>query len=263
MKLGLEGKTALITGASRGIGLAIAEGFLTEGCNVQLVARDPKALADAQSHLSSVHSLSVETLALDLREPGAMLKVAQNFGTPDILVNNAGDIPHGGLLDIDAPRWRTAWDLKVYGYIDLSREIYKGMKSRGSGVILNVIGAAGGEVVVPEYIAGSAGNAALHAFTRALGASSPADGIRVAGVHPGMVETDRQRVRWQQRAKDKLGDAERWRELTADMPFGRLALPSEVANALVFLASDAAAYISGITLTVDGGLSQRRSITAR
>jgi len=258
MQLGLTNKTVLITGASRGIGLAAAEGFAAEGCALRLVARSGEALAQARAALSASYGVNVDTFAIDLREPGAIAAVAERFGDADILVNNAGDIPHGTLLEIDAQRWRQAWDLKVYGYIDLTRALYERMCARRSGVVVNVIGMAGGEGVVPEYIAGSAGNAALHAFTRALGALSPEYGVRVAGVHPGMIATDRQITRWRQRAVDAFGNAQRWRELTTHLPFGRIAEPREVANALVFLASEAASYISGATLTVDGGFSQRR-----
>lgn len=260
MQLGLENQCVLITGASRGIGFATAESFAAEGCTLRLVSRSAAALDEARAKLEQAYGTRVETLAIDLREPGAIASIAQRYGADtDILVNNAGDIPHGTLLEIDAARWRTAWDLKVYGYIDLTRAIYASMRERHGGVVLNVIGMAGGEGVIPEYIAGSAGNAALDAFTRALGALSPNDGIRVVGVHPGMIATDRQITRWRQRATESLGDPERWRELTTHLPFGRLADPAEIGNALVFLASRAASYISGTTLTVDGGLSQRRS----
>jgi NAD(P)-dependent dehydrogenase (short-subunit alcohol dehydrogenase family) len=260
MQLDLAGKTVLVTGGSRGIGYAAAERFAAEGCQLRLVSRSAESLAGAAARLAELHGARVETLAIDMRAPNAVRTVAQRFGDGlDILVNNAGDIPHGTLQDIDANRWRTGWDLKVYGYIDLTRAMYEGMKARGHGVVLNVIGMAGGEGVIPEYIAGSAGNAALAAFTRALGALSPQDGIRVVGLHPGMVATDRQITRWRQRAVDALGDAERWRELTTHLPFGRLAAPGEIGNTLVFLASAAASYITGTTVTVDGGLSQRRS----
>jgi len=250
----------LITGASRGIGYAAAECFAAEGCALRLVSRDSTTLQAAAARLRAEHGAAVEILAIDMRAPGAVDAVTKRFGADlDILVNNAGAIPHGTLLEVDPQRWRTAWDLKVYGYIDLTRAIYAGMRERGRGVVLNVIGIAGGEGVIPDYIAGSAGNAALDAFTRALGALSPNDGVRVVGLHPGMVATDRQITRWRQRATDSLGDSERWAELTTHLPFGRLAKTGEIGNALVFLASDAASYISGTTLTVDGGVSQRRS----
>lgn len=260
MQLELEKKCVLITGASRGIGFAVAERFATEGSSLRLVSRSAASLAEAIATLEGTYGVDVQGLAIDLREPNAIDAVTKRFGHEvDILVNNAGDIPHGTLLDIDAVRWRTAWDLKVYGYIDLTRAIYALMRTRRTGVIINVIGISGGEGVVPEYIAGSVANAALAAFTRALGALSPDDGIRVVGVHPGMIATDRQITRWRRRAADSLGTPERWRELTTHLPFGRLADPVEIGSAIVFLASGAASYISGTTLTIDGGFSQRRS----
>jgi 3-oxoacyl-[acyl-carrier protein] reductase len=260
MQLDLTGKTVLITGASRGIGYAAADRYAAEGCILRLVARNAQTLEDSAKSLRDKYGVQVDTLAIDMRVPGSVETVARHFGDQlDILVNNAGDIPHGTLLDLDAQQWRTAWDLKIYGYIDLTRAIYAGMRERGTGVVINVIGIAGGEGVMPEYIAGSSGNAALDAFTRALGAISPNDGVRVVGLHPGMVATDRQITRWRQRAVNSLGDANRWPELTTHLPFGRLAEPTEIGNALVFLASSAASYISGTTLTVDGGFSQRHS----
>lgn len=258
MDLQLHGKRVLITGASRGIGLATARCFAAEGCQLHLVARRPDALATAVEQLRADTGADVQGLSLDLREPGSVAEIDSRLGGQiDILVNNAGDMPHGDLQEIDAHRWRSAWDLKVYATIDLSRALYARMREQRSGVIINVIGISGGEMIVPSYIAGTAGNAALDAFTRALGASAPADGLRVLGVHPGLVATDRQITRWQARAEQSLGDASRWPELTTHLPFGRLAHPAEVAQVIVFLASDAASYVSGTCLAVDGGMSQR------
>lgn len=259
MDLGLKNKCVLITGASRGIGFAAAQRFAAEGCAVRLVSRDPRSLEQALTRLGAGEGADVQGVCMDLRNPDAIDALAQRYGNVvDVLVNNAGDIPHGALMDIGAAQWRSAWDLKVYGYIDLTRAIYSRMRERKAGVIVNVIGISGGVVTVPDYIAGSAGNAALDAFTRALGASSPRDGIRVVGVHPGLVATDRQVTRWRKRAAESLGDAERWPELTTHLPFGRLARPEEIGNTIVFLASAAASYISGTSVTVDGGFSQQR-----
>lgn len=258
MELGLKNKCVLITGASRGIGRAAAEGFASEGCRLRLVARDPVTLDAAVVRLATQYSVDVQGLALDLREPGSVEQIDRLWGhEADVLVNNAGDMAHGSIEQIDAQAWRKAWDLKVYGTIDLSRLVLARMKPRADGVIVNVIGISGGDMVVPSYIAGTAGNAALDAFTRAVGAASPDCGVRVVGVHPGLVATDRQITRWQQRALDQWGDAQRWPELTGHLPFGRMAQAEEIARAIVFLASPAASYISGTSLTVDGGFSQR------
>jgi 3-oxoacyl-[acyl-carrier protein] reductase len=258
MDLKLRDQCVLITGASRGIGLAAARCFADEGCRLRLVARDPTRLEAAAEQLRAETRVEVQTLALDLRQPESLSQIDRQWGEEiDIAVNNAGDMPHGGLDEIDAAQWRTAWDLKVYATIDLTRLLYARMRQRRNGVIVNVIGISGGEMIVPSYIAGTAGNAALDAFTRALGTSAPADGIRVVGLHPGLVATDRQITRWQVRAEQAWGDAQRWPELTTHLPFGRMAQAIEIGQAIVFLASGAASYISGTSLTVDGGMSQR------
>src|SRR5262249_21487174 len=141
---------------------------------------------------------------------------------------------------------------KVFGYISFCRTIYAQMKARGSGVIINVIGAAGGSFPT-GYIAGAAGNASLMAFTRALGKGAPARGLRVVAMNRAAVETDRLVMLRRAEAVQKFGDAERWRELTAGMPFGRAAAPREIGNAVAFLASPVSAYTTGTVLTINGG----------
>ncbi len=140
----------------------------------------------------------------------------------------------------------------MFGYISLTRLIYARMTERGSGVIVNVIGAAG-EKFDPDYITGSAGNAALMAFTRALGRASHAHGIRIVGINPGPVETERLVMLSRARAEKSLGDASRWRELYARMPFERPALAAEIGAAVAFLASPRSAYTNATILTIDGG----------
>ena len=160
--------------------------------------------------------------------------------------------PPGTLSSIDDAKWREAWDLKVFGYISFCRVIYDQMKARKAGVIINVIGAAG-ESFPTGYIAGAAGNAALMAFTRALGKGAPADGLRVVAINPGPVETDRLIMLRKAEAQAKWGDVSRWRELYAGMPFGRAATPAEIGNAVAFLASPASGYTTGTVLTINGG----------
>lgn len=252
MDLQLRGKRALITGGSKGIGRASAMALADEGCDVTLVARDEAALRQAADAIRSRAQVNVRTISADLSSDAAVRNVAEQAGELDILVNNAGAIPPGDLLSVDDARWRHAWDLKVFGYISFCREVYARMKSRRSGVIVNVIGAAG-ESFPSNYIAGAAGNASLMAFTRALGKQAPADGLRVVAINPGPVETDRLIMLRRAQAKEKFGNEERWRELTADMPFGRAATPEEIANAVAFLASPRSAYTTGTVLTINGG----------
>src|SRR5712692_6673282 len=162
MDLKLAGKTALITGASKGIGRATAE---------TLVARSAGDLAKAKEAIARKANVSVETVPADLSVSANVTKLAKDFPNIDILVNNAGAIPGGKLLDVDEATWRTAWDLKVFGYVNMCRAFYALMKARGSGVIIDVVGNAA-QTHDPEYICGVAGNAALTAFTQSLGSVS-------------------------------------------------------------------------------------------
>jgi NAD(P)-dependent dehydrogenase (short-subunit alcohol dehydrogenase family) len=257
MDLGLKGRTALVTGGSRGVGLGTAQTLAAEGCHLHLASRTAADLEAARRKITDVHDVEVTCHAMDLGSSENMKKLAQACFDVDILVNNAGAIPFGSITAIDEKTWREAWDLKVFGFINLIREIYPVMCKRRRGVIVNVIGTAG-ERPTAGYVAGSMGNASLIALTRALGAESPDSGVRVVGVNPGATETDRQIVRWRERAEKELGSADHWRELTKGFPFGRLATVDEVANMVVFLCSDMSSYTTGAVITVDGGASWRR-----
>ena len=175
----------------------------------------------------------------------------------DILVNNAGDIPTGTLEGIDSATWRRCWDLKVYGYVDLTRAILPPMQARKNGVVVNVIGAAA-ESPNPGYIAGCMGNAALMMFTNCLGGESIIHGVRVVGVNPGATMSDRHMAHVKNSAEQKFGDANRWQELEALNPSGRSSAVEEIADVVAFLASDRASHITGTTLRVDGGVHSHR-----
>lgn len=259
MKLDLEGKSVLITGASKGIGLAAAWGFAREGCALHLAARSAEQLAAARSEITSRHKVPVEIHVMDLSNDAQMVALADKVGAIDILVNNAGNIPSGPIDAVDDAAWRAGFDLKVFGYISLTRAVYKGMQARRSGVIVNDIGNSG-ENWDANYIAGSTGNAALMAFTRALGGVSLDYGVRVVGVNPGPVETERMVRLMKRRAVDMFRDEGRWRELFDRYPAGRPATAEEVADLMVFLASPRAAYITGTIVTIDGGIAARGSI---
>jgi NAD(P)-dependent dehydrogenase (short-subunit alcohol dehydrogenase family) len=255
MDLGLKGKTALVTGGSRGIGFGIAQTLAAEGCHLHLASRDAKSLDNAKRRITEHHAVDVTTHAADLGKSENIVQLARDCRGIDILVNNAGAIPQGA-IDLDEKTWREAWDLKVFGFISLTREVYREMTGRKSGVIVNVLGNAG-ERPMPQYVAGSMANAALMTMTKVMGAESIRHNVRVVAVSPGYIETDRQMVRWKARAKEQLGDENRWRELTAVFPLGRLGTVDEVANTAVFLASDRSSYTSGAVVTIDGGFSQR------
>lgn len=259
MDLKLSGQRVLVTGASQGIGAGLAHAFAAEGCHLALVARSADKLQALADGLISDYGVQVSLLPLDMTQPGAIERVAEFAGDVDVLVNNAGAIPGGDLWDVDAQAWRKGWELKVFGYIDLVRAIYPRMKTRGRGVILNNIG-NGGQNPDFNYIAGSTGNAALMAFTCALGGRSLEDGIRVIGVNPGPVATERIAKVLKSHAARLLGDETRSSELLAAYPRGRAATVEEVADMFVYLASPRSSYTSGTIVTIDGGISSKRSV---
>jgi NAD(P)-dependent dehydrogenase (short-subunit alcohol dehydrogenase family) len=256
MDLKLTGKTALITGASKGIGRATAEILAGEGCNLILVARTAADLDAAKNAIIRKANVRVDTVAADLSDGANVTRLAKDFPGIDILVNNAGAIPGGTLLDVNEAKWRAAWDLKVFGYVNMCRAFYALMKARKAGVIINVVGNAA-QTHDPEYICGVAGNAALTALTQSLGSVSPRDGIRVVAVNPGPVSTDRLIGLMRKKAQDRTGNAENWRDLLKPLPFGRASTPQEIGAMIAFLASDHSGYSSGSVVIIDAGLSAR------
>ena len=258
MDLGLRGRKALVTGASKGIGRACAEVLAQEGCDVVLVSRTAADLEAVRAKITAQHNVAVRTFALDLSDSRNVDRLAAECPETDLLVNNAGAIPGGDIDAIDEARWRAAWDLKVFGYINMTRRFYALMRERRAGVIVNILGAAG-ENPDFDYIAGSSGNASLMAFTRAMGGTAPRDGLRVVGINPGPVMTERLVTLWKTRAASQLGDVERWAEYMKPLAFGRAAKPEEIAWMAAFLASDRSGYTTGSIVTIDGGGSSRRS----
>jgi len=256
MDLKLAGKTALITGGSKGIGRATAEIFAAEGCNVIIVSRSAETLAVAKAAIAQKSNVRVDVVAADLSDSANVDRLARDFPDIDILVNNAGAIPGGTLLDVSEATWRKAWDLKVFGYVNMCRVFYALMKARQAGVIINVVGNAA-DTHDPEYICGVAGNAALTAFSQSLGCVSAKDGIRVVALSPGPVETDRIVSLMKKKAKDRTGSADNWQELRKPLPFQRCATPEEIGAAAAFLASPHSGYTSGSVVTIDAGLSAR------
>ncbi|WP_029004385.1 short-chain dehydrogenase/reductase [Azorhizobium doebereinerae] len=251
MDLDLTGRRVLITGGSKGIGAACARMFLSEGCTVILAARDAAKLAATAAELSPLGPVetSVETWAGDLSQGAERERLHHEAGGYDILVNNAGAIPRGGLLELTMAQWEAAWALKVMGFIHMTQLALGAMKDRGSGVIVNIIGAAGRN---PRYgyVCGATGNAALMAFTEAVGGKAPDFGARVFGINPGGTRTERMVTLAAQEGKTIV-------EAGANAPFGRLAEPLEIARTAVFLASPACGYVSGTVLDLDGGAGTR------
>ena len=252
MDLQLKDKRVLITGSSRGIGLTIALAYAHEGAQPILVAREPANLALAEQAFAQAGLAKPSSVLMDLSVSGSAEKLFAQAPDVDILVNNAGAIPGGNVVDVDEQRWRQAWELKVFGYINMTRMYLPMMEARGHGVICNIIGMAGAAPRY-EYICGSAANAALIAFTQGLGSGTVRQGVRVFGINPSPTRSDRMQGMLQQQAEKKLGDAKRWTELTSGFPFGRLAEPNEMAKLAVFCTSPLCSYLSGSVINVDGG----------
>jgi NAD(P)-dependent dehydrogenase (short-subunit alcohol dehydrogenase family) len=252
MDMGMRGRTALVTGASRGIGKAVAEALAAEGVNLHLTATNRDLLEELAGGLRSRFKIATAIHVADLSTAEGQQSVARATGPIDILVNNAGAVPRGTLMEIDDATWRKAWDLKVFGYINMTRAYYPMMTERRSGVIVNIIGVAGTQPNA-KYIATSMANATLIMFTESLGGESVRQGVRVVGVNPGPTTSDRFINGQKRRAKAKWGDESRWPEFLAELPLGRASTPEEVADMVVFLASDRAASITGTCVMIDGG----------
>jgi NAD(P)-dependent dehydrogenase (short-subunit alcohol dehydrogenase family) len=258
MDINLKGKSALVTGASKGIGFVVAEHLAAEGCNLHLAARDTEAMTKLADRLTREHNVTVRVHGRDLSLTSEVAALGKACADVDILVNNAGDIPPGTLEEIDGETWRKAWDVKLFGYIDLTRIIYPRMCARRSGVIVNIVGAAARNPN-HRYIAGCMANIALNMFTQCLGGESMRHGVRVVAINPGPTVPGRHLPHVMARAKRLFGDENRWPELHAKFPAGRAGKASEVAEAVVYLASDRASFISGTALDIDGGHSVYKS----
>lgn len=260
MELGLTGKTALVTGGSKGIGLATAHSFAREGIGtLHLAARSEEGLAKAKEDITQKFDTRVVIHPMDLSVTQNAMELAGLAKEADILVNNAADSTPGPLDKLTDQDWRNSLDMKIFSYVTLTREMYKHMKQRGHGVIVNDIGNSG-ENWDANYIVGTTGNAAMMAFTRGVGGCSLDDGIRVVGVNPGPVATDRMVKMMKRRALDWYNDESRWEELFDKYPAKRAASAEEVADLIVWLSSERAAYITGTIVTIDGGIASRGSI---
>lgn len=252
MDLQLQGRHVLVTGGSRGIGLACAREFLREGCRVSLVGRDAQRLEQA---LASLDGDAGGTCA-DLRDPAAALRAVEaaeaERGPIDILVNSAGAARRTPFDELDPRAWHEAMEAKFFTYVHVMDPVVRRMGARGTGAIVNVIG-MGGKVATPTHLPGGAANAALMLATAGLAAAWGPRGVRVNAVNPALTLTDRLQEGLAADARLRNSTPEEVRRQSEQkMPLGRLASPEEVAAAVLFLASPRASYVSGAILSMDG-----------
>ncbi len=255
MDLQLSDKVAIVTGASRGIGKAIAETLSAEGMKLVLVARSRDLLESLSASLPTENLI----IPVDLRLLDATARVLDrtinHFGKLDLLVNNAGATKRGDFLELTDEEWKDGFDLKFYATMRLSRAAWKHLQT-SSGAIINIIG-VGGKTGNAEFTIGGAVNAALMNLTKALADRGVKEGIRVNAINPGSISTDRLQARIKNYAKEHNIDLDEMvKQMPRAMNIARFGDPPEIARAVAFLASPQASYIQGSILDVDGGATR-------
>ena len=257
MDLHLDGKRALVTGASLGIGRAIAEELAREGCDVALVARDAKRLRQAADEIGLTNARKVVAVPGDGSRADSIAEVVSaarsELGGIDILVNNAGSTPEDGIDRVDFEKWQYSVSLKLFGYARFAQCVLPEMRARQWGRIVNIIGRSGHQPR-PVYIAGGSINAGLLNLTKALAEECARDNILVTGVNPGPIDTPRWRTLREAAVKARgLAAAGYDARACASTALGRLGVSEEVSGIVAFLCSDRASYITGEIINVDGG----------
>ncbi len=260
MELALRGKIALVTGASEGIGRAVAQALAAEGVQLTLCARREAPLGTLAQALEHEYGITALAVPADLSTVAGIVQLVAahtaRFGVLDILVNNAGSIRAGSLLSKPEAEWQEDFALKFWGYVRLTRAVWPLLVARGGGRVLNIIGGAGRQPSA-GYLAGGAANAGLMNLTKALGDEGAPHGILVNAINPGPVRTARWQSLMQRQAAERgITVAALEAEQLAHVPLRRGAEPEEIAGAAVFFCSAAASYITGTTLQVDGGLAR-------
>jgi 3-oxoacyl-[acyl-carrier protein] reductase len=257
MNLGIAGRSAIVTGASRGIGRAIAEELAREGVDVALVARNADSLQAVAQMLEQQHRVRATAFAGDVGGAGLahlLNGVSARMGPVDIVVNNAGSTASGDLHSDDEAIWRNAIDVKLMGYLRVIRHFSPSMIERRWGRIVNVIGRTGVQPE-PKYLAGGAINAALVNLTRALARELGPSQVLVNGINPGPIATTRWQAIVGQRQQLAPGDGDAHAKALAAIPLGRIGNVDDVASLAVLLCSERASFVTGAIVSIDGGMT--------
>lgn len=258
MDVRLDGKCAMITGGSRGLGLAMAKKFAESGASVAMVSRDAAKLAEAQKEVSAVAKGKVMVVECDITKPETLTamvdSVISGLGRIDILVNNAGSSQRGRFLNLTDAQWQADLDLKLFGAIRLARLVIPGMQKRKWGRIINVV-SIGGKAPPGASYPTTVTRAAGIALTKGLSHEFAPDNILVNALCVGWIDSDQWRGFHRKESPDRTFEEFMQMKGKTGVPLGRMGKAEEFANMACFLASDAGGYITGTAINVDGGKS--------
>src|SRR5271169_4113671 len=258
MEIRLDGKSEIVTGGSKGLGLAIAEEYAKSGADVAILARDPGALAEAKQKIAAgapgrkVAAISCDvSKAADIKR--AYDQVMAEFGKIDIFVNNAGQSTRGPSEQITDEQWQADFDLKLFAQVRFCRLVFPQMKQRRWGRIISVLN-IGAKAPGADSAPTSVSRAAQMAFTKALSQEGAPHNVLVNSLHVGVIVSDQIKRRYD-RERPNVSFEQYVAEAGKGVPMGRMGRAEEFANVAAFLASDAASYVTGCAINVDGGRS--------
>ncbi|MDE0815162.1 MAG: SDR family oxidoreductase [Alphaproteobacteria bacterium] len=253
----MDGRTAIVTGSSMGLGLAMAKEFAKSGANVALVARRADVLADAKADIQAVSSTKIGAYVCDVSDANAIATMCQSvvsdLGPVDVLVNNAGSSHRGTFMDISDEEWRVDLELKLFGAIRLTRQVFPGMIERRWGRIINILN-TGAKAPPPTGAPTVVSRAAGMALTKILAGEGAPHNVLVNAMLVGKIISDQiarrhASLETNQSLEDYIAESGKI------VPMGRMGTAAEFANMACFLASDAGSYITGTAINVDGGFS--------
>jgi 3-oxoacyl-[acyl-carrier protein] reductase len=259
MEMALNGKVALITGANRGIGAAVAVELAKEGMHVCLIARDEAKLRETASRLGNTTQSQVQTISADLRDPAEPARVvaeaAARFGRIDLVVNNAGATKRADFFTLTEDDWQDGFALKFHGYVRMTRAAWPHLKT-AKGSIVNIVG-MGSRAGSAEFTIGGSVNVAILNFTKAMADIGINDGVRVNAINPGLIETDRFSRNVERVMRDRSLSADDARAfLVSSHGTKRVGRPEEIGTLVAYMASPLADFMQGTIIDIDGGANR-------